>query len=234
MFKPYYSPEQSAILISLVVFNFSHYSSDSGAVCPSAEVQRQSRTFPMVSDATYKRVLDILFPTDDAERAKTFLAMTLRFAPSSRPESQIIIRRRRETTQVVEYTSASGNIYQKLNEALSRGERDDPNEMVKQLRARRRTVTVPIVRIKQWHVAFLDAVSKSTSLFLQRAESFDKSGEESVAVHGAFYELSYTQGMNLMSFKFYDQDLGESLPTGESRLAQWMNSVRLEVENLKN
>src|SRR6185503_8885915 len=93
---------------------------------------RPAKTFPVVSEATYRRVLDILFSNFGEEDVRTFMILTLRFAPSSHPESQIVIKTSRENIQVLEYTSSSGNIYGRLNEALARGEREDPSELAKQ------------------------------------------------------------------------------------------------------
>lgn len=186
----------------------------------------------MVTKESYKRVLDILFVSDDPEPAKTFLTMTLRFMPSSGAESQITIRSGVEKTEVVENTSLSGSVYGQLNELLGRGELDNPNELAKHFLVRKRKVNLPVARMKQWHVGFLDAIARSMGAFRHRAELFDKTREESLPVHGAFYDLWYKQGLNTMSFSLYDYEVNENVTSGETKLVQWMNTVRLAIEKL--
>src|SRR2546423_9389076 len=55
---------------------------------------KPSKSYQVVSEETYNRVLDILFPRQSPASSKTVWIFVLRFKPSSNSESQIVIRRR--------------------------------------------------------------------------------------------------------------------------------------------
>lgn len=180
----------------------------------------------MIRQETYHRVLDIVFPRD--EPAGNYY-LVLRFRPSSRPTSQIVIKRGRDKVEVIEYTSLSGNIYSKLNELMSQGSKEDPVEMAKLIKARRRAIQVPYAQIKQWHAGFLESLGQSLIAFRKQSEEFDKAGTISVVLDGTFYDLWYSQGVNDMSLSFYDEEVSDQQPNGALKTVQWMNAVRLDV-----
>jgi hypothetical protein len=88
----------------------------------------------VVSEETYYRVLDIVFPRTDADTNKTVFQLVLRFQPSFHATSQIVVRRRVDRVEVVEYTSPDGNIYDKLNDILAHGGKEDSVTMAKSIR----------------------------------------------------------------------------------------------------
>jgi hypothetical protein len=195
---------------------------------------RLAKSFPAVSEATYRRVLDILFSNfgEEEEDVRTFMILTLRFAPSSHPESQIVIKTSRGDIQVLEYTSSSGNIYRRLNDALARGEREDPSELAKQFSIKKRTIDVSARQVRQWHGGFLDALSRTKGVLQKKANRFERTGEETLAVDGTFYDVLYKQGLNRIALRFYDYEIMKSTRNGEFEMVRWMNSLRLQVGKL--
>jgi len=204
-----------------------------GVLFTQNERQKPSR---VISQAGYNRALDILFPRDTYSRdqtTRTVFALILRFKPSFRPETQIVIKRKLDGVEVVEYTSLDGNIYSKLNDALARaGYEDAAVEMAKLIRVRRRMVEVPERRVKQWHKDFLNSMGDSAKALKRRSRQFDKDGTLTVAVDGTFYDLWYEPGVDEMSFSVYDEEVDDLHPTGDLRLVRWMNAVRLEIGKL--
>lgn len=192
------------------------------------------KSYQMVSRETYNRVLDILFPRDDADHSKTVFAFVLRFKPNSRPESQIVIRRGVDKVEVVQYSLLDDDIYSKLNEALARTGREDAVEMAKAVRVKKRVVNVPLSQVKQWHSTFFDSLANTSKVLREKGAEFDKTGgSESVLLHGATYDLWYEQRLNKLSFSLYDVDLDEGRSGVEFNLVQWMDSVRRHIEKIK-
>lgn len=192
------------------------------------------KSYPVVSRETYNRVLEILFPRDDPDPSKTVLELVLRFRPSFQSTSQMIIRRRIDKVEVVEYTSLDGNIYSKLNETLARGGKEDAVEMAKSIRIKRREISVPYTHAKRWYASFFDSLASTTKTLRESGQEFDKTGgNETILLDGTIYDLWYEQRLNKMSFSLYDVEVDTPGADGEFKLVQWMNAVRREVGKLK-
>jgi hypothetical protein len=186
------------------------------------------KSYKVVSQETYNRVLDILFPQDDS----SMVTIVLRFEPSFQPESQIVIKRGLNKAEVIEYSSLSGNIYSKLNNVMARGGKEDAIEMAKLIKVRRRSMEVPYARVKRWHADFLDSVSESMNAFKEKLDEYD-TGTSTTALDGTFYDLWYKHISNEMSFRVYDQAIEVPRLVADLKLVQWMNAVRQEVGRLK-
>lgn len=200
----------------------------------SVAQDRVRQAHPIVSQQTYDSVLDILFPRNDPDPGKTVFAFVLRFKPHSQPESQIVIRRGVDKVTVVEYKSLDGDIYVKLNESLERTGREDPVEMAKAIKIKRREISVPYALIKQWYAGFFDSLANGTKPLRQKGEEFDNTGgSETIFLHGGVYALWYQQRLNQMSFSLYDVDVDNPNSSGELMLVRWMNSVRRQIGKSK-
>jgi hypothetical protein len=185
----------------------------------------------VVSQETYVRVLDIVFPRDEP---RGDYVLVLRFKPSFHPESQVVIKRGVDKIEVIEYTSLSGNIYSKLNELKSHGgASENAVEMPKLIEVRRRSIQVPYTQVKQWHAGFLESLSESLRAFKKRSEEFDKAGSITLTIDGTFYDVWYGQGINDLSLSFYDEEVSDQQPNGVLKTVQWMNAVRRDVGKLK-
>lgn len=222
------SPALGAMLI--LMLQVSSVNAQSGATLQDA----QTKTYPVVREETYNRVLEILFPRDVPTSRGSLWAIVLRFRPNSKPESQIIIRRDvNRKLEVVEYTSPDGSIYAKLNEALARGGKEDAAEMAKSIRVTRREVSVTPAQARRWYATFFDSLAGTTKALREALDESEKTGAESFVLHGTFYDLWYEQGLNEMSFKLYDVEVDKSGSDGELKLVQWMNTVRRDAGKLK-
>jgi len=194
----------------------------------------QTKTYPIVREETYNHVLDILFSRNVTASRGSLWTVILRFKPSSKSESQIIIRRDvNRTLEVVEYTSPDGSIYGKLNEALARGDKEDAVEMAKSIRVARREVSVAPGQARRWYATFFDSLANTTKSLREALDESEKTGAESFVLHGTFYDLWYEQGLNALSFKLYDVEVDKPSSDGELKLVRWMNAVRRDVAKLK-
>ena len=204
-----------------------------GSQSGSSHQETGLKSNKLVSEETYKRVLDIVFPRDEP-RGDYYLV--LRFRPSFHPTSQVVIKRGLrglDKVEVIEYTSLSGNIYMKLNELMSHGGKEDAVDMAKLIKVRRRSLRVTIAQGKHWHTSFLQSLGESLKTLRERSEQFDKAGTIDVVLDGTFYDIWYSQDISDMSFNFYDEEVSDQQPNGQLKLVQWMNALRHDVEKLK-
>lgn len=193
-----------------------------------------SKARPAVSRETYDQVLDIVFPRTTSDPSQTVFAFVLRFRPSFKPESQIVIRRGVEKIEVFEYTPTNGHIYAKLNEILTRTGKEDAVEMAKSIRVRRREMSSSSAHIQRWYAALFDSLAETTKLLKERGEEFDKTkGSETVMLDGTLYELWYENRINQMSFALQDVEIDAPGSDGEFKLVRWMNTIRREVAKMK-
>lgn len=190
---------------------------------------QSGRSYPVVSEETYNRVLDVLFPRNAPPSSNIVWSIVLRFKPSFRAESQIIIRRSADRIEIVEYTSVDGSIYRAINATLSRTGREDPVEMARAIRVNRRVVSVPSAQVRRWYAAFFDGLASTTRTLRERGQEFDRTGGESFVLDGAVYDLWYEQGLNRISFSLYDVEVDNVRSSGEFGLVRWMNAVRRDV-----
>ena len=188
------------------------------------------KSHKVLSHETETRVLDILFPRD--ETAKNYL-FVLRFRPSFHPESQIVVKGDGDKIEVLEYTLLSGNIYDKLDDVLAHGGSEDAVEMARLIKVRRRSIEVPYSKVKQWRAGFLGSFCELSKSFRDQTEKLDKKGTITLVLDGTYYDLWDNQGMNKMSFSFYDEEVSEQQPNGALKMVQWMNAVRHDVERLR-
>jgi hypothetical protein len=183
------------------------------------------KSYKVISRKTYERVLDTMFQRDETNRDYDFV---LRFEPSNAPESQIVIKRAAGKTQVVEYTSLSGNIYRKLDNIMANGGREDAVEMAKLVQVRKRLVEVRDAEVNQWRGRLPEMMAASMKLLEQRSAEA-ASGIGTTTIDGTFYSLWYDQGGSNIFFRALDHEVSSREPTGELELVQWMNAVRLDV-----
>lgn len=193
-------------------------------------VQEPLKTYKVVSHQTHERVLDILFQRDEANRDYDFI---LRFLPSFAPESQILVKRRVGKVEVVEYTSLSGNIYDKLNNTMSNGGREDAAEMAKLVQVRKRVIEVPTAQVRKWRESLANSVG-ATMKTLEQRDIEGERGKETITIDGTFYYFWYTQVTGDISFNLLDYEVNNRKAEGELALVRWMNAVRLDVQKLKS
>jgi len=187
------------------------------------------KSYKVISRKTYERVLDTVFQRDEANRDYDFV---LRFEPSIAPESQIVIKRAAGKTQIIEYTSLSGNIYRKLDNIMANGGKEDIAEMAKLVQVRKRLVEVRDAQVNQWRGSLPGMMAASMKLLEQRSAEAAR-GIGTITIDGTFYTLWYDQVGSHLSIGVWDHEVSNREITGELELVQWMNVVRRDVEKLK-
>jgi hypothetical protein len=221
----------NAFLLAVLLVILQVGSASAQSDVPQANTQKSYR---VINQEIYNRILDELFPRDDPEPDKTVFELILRFRPSFRPTSQIVIRRRVDKVQVVEYTSLDGNIYAKLNEILQRGGNEDLLVMAKSIKVKRTEINVPLAQVQQWYSTFFDSLNTMTRTLREKGKEFDKTGgSETILLDGTSYDLWYRQRVHKLDISLYDIEVDTPGTDGEFRLVQWMNSVRRDVRKLK-
>ncbi len=194
---------------------------------------KPQRTYPVVSWETYDRVLDTVFPRVDPDTSKTIFEFVLRFGPSFHATSQIVIRKRVDKIEVVEYTSPDGNIFDKLNQILDRRGKEDPVAMAKLIRVKRREIAVVDAQIKRWYATFFDALAPTEKTLNEKGKQSDETRTVTFVLDGTTYDVWYNQNLNKISLSLYDVEVDTPGSDGELKLVQWMNSIRREVAKSK-
>ncbi len=211
----------------LVVTLLFHFSAAGSRTSPSA--QDPPKSHRMITRETCERVLDIVFQHEEATRDYDFV---LRFEPSFAPESQIVIKRAVGKTQVIESTSLSGNIYQKLENIMANGGKVDVAETAKLFQVRKRLLEIPDAQANQWRRSLPGMMAASMKLLEQRSAEAVK-GIGTITLDGSFYSIWYDQVGSHLSMGVWDHEVSNREITGELELVQWMNAVRLDVAKLR-
>jgi hypothetical protein len=194
----------------------------------SSQAEAQ-RTYPIVSTETYNRVLDIVFPRDEPATSGIIFEFVLRFEPSFHATSQITIRKRFDKIEVIEYTSPEGNIFDKLNEILAHGGKDDPVAMAKSISVNRREISILDPQVKRWYATFFEGLGTTQKTLNELGEQSDRDRTVSLLLDGTTYDVWYKQGVNTVALSLYDVEIDRPGADGELKLVQWMNSIRREV-----
>lgn len=184
----------------------------------------------LVSDETYDKVLDILFPQEEL-KANFEFGWMIRYRPTYKAESQVIIMQKLDNLEVIEYVSAEGNIRSKLDKILERSQREDAVEMAKQIRVERRVVNISSVQFKKIRKRF--ATSLYILLLPENVDSRDKPGSGQVYVHGTWYHLKYMGATGELAYDTLGPELGSEFPYKSSPLVSWMNDVWKVVRSSK-
>lgn len=184
----------------------------------------------LVSDETYEKVLDILFPQEEL-KANFEFGWIIRYRPTYKAESQVLIMQKLDNLEVIEYTSLEGNIRSKLDKILERTEREDADEMAKQIKVERRVVRIPSAQFKKLRERF--ATSFRILLFPDNVDSRDKPGTGPLYLHGTWYHLKYMGKTGDVTYDTLGPELGSEFPYESSPLVSWMNEVWKEVKIAK-
>jgi hypothetical protein len=202
-------------------------SSISAQKTSSGEMNNGGVKRAVVSLENYKKVLDIVFPRERIGSAS--FVILLRFAPDTEPESQIrIAKTGQNIVEVSEFSSMSGNIYQRLNDYVARGGEDDPIQMSKLIKIRTRSIKVSDAQVGRWHTGLLDSVSASVGAFKSNYSRLE-ANQVTFPLHGTSYDLWYQQGINEMSFSIYDQAIEVKRLLGDFKITEWMKSVEQQI-----
>ena len=188
--------------------------------------QEPLKSYKVIGFPTYEKVLDIVFRSNERYQGYKFI---LRFEPNRGPESQLFIKRTLKGTQVIEYSPVKGTIYDKLNEILRNGGKENPVELAKHIQIQKRTIDLPGTKTDLWWTTFPATVGTTIQLMQKRTDEIVH-GTARIAIDGTHYGLWYDQVESSFSFKAWDEDVSDHEVTGEFEVVRWMNTVRLDVE----
>ena len=180
-----------------------------------------------VRDETYDKVLDLLFPRPALELEDAQYIFVIRYEPTWKGESQIIIIQRAGVVEIIESASEDGNIYLKLGDILRRGGQENPARMAKQIRVRKRAVSLSPIVFRQLRDNFFDNWIKS--LRSEKTLFEDTSKEVIATFDGTAYQLWY-QGIGLVEYKLGGSSVGNPTRPDEDPLIEWMKTVKLEID----
>lgn len=200
---------------------------------PSPAQNPNVKSYPVVRQETYTQVLDIVFPRESIDPPVNVFTFVLRMSPYSEPESQITIKRNVEGIEVIEYKAVDKGIYTRINELLANGAREDPKELASAIRVTRRVVRVPPAQVARWYTGFFNSLTRTVNVLRTKGQEFERSGTQTIFLHGTVYNLWYEQGLNEMSFSLYDVDPIHVRSGTEFKLVQWIELVRKDIQRIK-
>lgn len=173
----------------------------------------------VVSEETYYKVLDLVFPRNVLDRRKLRYAFVLRYEPTFQAESQIVIAEQGEEIEVVKYTSLNGNIDLKLDEMLRRTGIEDPEQMAKQIRIQKQHIKLSRADIRLLHKEFFDHLRLSEKTRLGAMPD-----TVIVTADGTRYRLWYSGIVDIQS-GFLGSGINAPTRSDEPPLMEWMKAV---------
>jgi hypothetical protein len=186
-----------------------------------------------VSAATYQGVLDKVFARDRLARSCNLF---LRFEPSSRPESQIAIRKSLTATEVSELVLAdSTGVGNSLARLVQSGAREDVDEMARKFSVRTRIVHVPDAQVTVWINGLFESLPAAFPVLRSERQRAEREQLQSMMMDGTRYSIWYSQGpiqQYQLAFSFDDYD-ADGKPGGALAVTKWMNTIRRAVEQSK-
>lgn len=212
-----------------VVLIFSMLSSMSLVDARAQVSDSAQQELPVVDAETYDRVVDIVFQSD-AVRGVFGYAFLLQYRPTFGIESQITIRNEAGTIEVIEYLPLDGSIYVQLNKILQRTGRQDPVEMAKLIRIKRRTVRVRRLTVKHWRENFYTHVSRAM-LYEKRIINENMKIAPLLVDDATSYYLSY-RGAERIHFDLIGSAPDRPVLSAENPLIGWAKDIRKAILSL--
>jgi hypothetical protein len=183
----------------------------------------------------YERFLDLVFPRTLPQSTGLRTEFVLRFEPDGGAESQIVVAwGSGGKTVAVEYSSTRGGIGNLLIEELNRTGNIDESQIAKTVSVRRREVSVTFEQAKKWRQTFFDSLLETAEAMRNANIESEKTGQSTLIVDGAGYEVSYEGGdPGNVSLFFQDVLLDGTKQRSRFKIVEWMKSVRAEVSHMK-
>lgn len=185
-------------------------------------------TIPNVGFETYEEVLNILFPVDTI--APLPYGFVLRFKPSFASESQIVVNNNFGNTEVIEYKSLDGNIYEKLNEIYEKTGVNDAEELAKRIRISRRVINTPPLTTKRWREGIYKYLASAGDFESKLIKENMKSVPQ--AIDGTSYLLWYKGNSNFTFQHDGGTEPHSLISRNENPLVNWMKQIKKEVNKL--
>lgn len=201
------------------------------ASCSTA--QAQGKQIRRISLEGYDQVLNLVFPVggvNDFEAGKDAYKMVLRFMPSFRAESQIVIVEQNERVKITEYISLDGNISLKLDKMLKRMD-EDPPKMAKKLRIKKRELTVPISKVRAWRASLMHSARKA--IIEDEYEPDNPNTSVDVQADGTGYEFWDFSASGKLYYSPSGVQISNQKYENKRLFKLWMENIRKELVGSK-
>jgi len=195
----------------------------------NSSAQRRAVDRVLVSDDTYRKVLDLVFPRDDVEALGVEYAFIIRFEPSFAAESQVTIVSRDGIVEVTDYSPQDGRVESKVQEIFHRTGEQNPSLIAKQIRVLRRVVSISPATLDRWRDGFYNSIC--TAVRDERKFFDSPSKTVMVTMDGTEYLLWY-KGIGRLHYQLAGSGIDRPRRADEDILIDWMKSVRRQVTSL--
>jgi len=192
----------------------------------------ETKRFVVISKNTYQDLLNAAFPTGEWD-PRLLYRITILIQPSSAPESKIVINRKSDTTQVLEYMAMNGNIYAQANAYKKRHGLEDFQKMLSMIRVQKRSLEMPSSETDVWHKQLFEQFEQALLDVKRTTEKSMIQHTADVVIDGTTYDVMYEAGTNAVSFSVYDAEIHSTEVTGEMGFVRWINRLRLAIAKRK-
>lgn len=185
----------------------------------------------MATDDTislYDRLLGEVFPRNILNAPDIRYAFVLRVIPSFQAESQIIIVKRKDSSEEVKVQrSLSGNIDQKFQQLIEGKDQVDLIQLANQFRVQTLHVKAPASHLAQWRQAFLSAAYVQAANEKRMAGTASKTDQADLLLDGTAYDLWYV-GEYDVRYEFHRAPRNPD----EHPFTLWIKDILRTVEKL--
>jgi hypothetical protein len=195
---------------------------------PFRTVQQDS--YKVVDADIYEKTLDILFNTRLTKTSKDNTLTILRFEPSFSPECQIVLKEGPRQTAIIYYKSLDGNMFQRMNQLIRDGVKQDPDTLAAKLHVSVKTTEIPRNLLVKWNHEFLQSIAESANALEQLAAQ-DRTGSTLVVLDGTKYLIEYIQGTSQLRAELYDVNTSKDGATPKFGTVKWMITVQKYAES---
>jgi hypothetical protein len=187
---------------------------------------QEEKIISTVSDDTYDKVLDLLFPRDVLEGEFGY-AFVLRYKPSFNMESQVTILNRAGNLEIIEYTPLNGSIYSQLNRMLWAKGKINVAEAAKLIQIQKRAIRISPSDVQQLRESFYSHLRRASAYESKLIK--EKMDSITVTEDGTQYLLWY-RGKERLHYELFGSDVESPPREDEYPLIEWMKSVRRAVK----
>jgi hypothetical protein len=198
------------------------------------EPPRTAGYYTFLDQEAYDRVLDLIFPAPPEISKDIMFTMSVRFLPSSRPESQILVTLFQGKLPSVTYTVADKLVFASAYRRVEPGDKlrimpSDEAEIAriaKGIAVASKVVEIDPERVLGWQQGMFRSLGDSFLSLRRGTEDLYRKGTLNLLLDGPMYEVRYTQR--------YGEFFGRFTQTVEGlAVAKWAELLRSEAESAK-
>ena len=184
-----------------------------------AATQPTQQQGPSVNEEIYEKVMDLVFPREILKNHKARFAFVLRYQPSFRRESQIVVVGRQDGIEVTTYSSVDGNIETRVNDMVRLGSKESAEQMARHFSIQTQNLKLSKDMAGKLHSEFFEALRLS-----EKVSAGAMSTSIDVIADGTTYSLWYT-GKTDIHVELQGSDITTPTDADESPLVRWMKDI---------